>query len=327
MDEQIKAIEKRILILNVSESAHEKRLDMAVAILEPSISRSFAQKLIKAGLITVDGKKRPQSYRVNLGSVIKIEIPIQEIKPKPELGDLDVIYEDDEILVINKKPGLVVHPGAGHMSGTIVNMLLGSSRTLSMLGGEERAGLVHRLDKDTSGVLVIAKTDFAHQTLSAQFKRREIRKEYLAIVLGSSIPDRGEIKSLFGRRGGDRRLFTGRVREGRDAVTEYQCIARAKLSALIKVIPKTGRTHQIRVHLSEFGHPVLGDRVYGRGYPKPGSTPLKEAETLREIKRQALHAWKISLIHPRNQEMIEFKAEIPKDMKDIIEKVFGITSL
>ncbi len=208
-----------------------------------------------------------------------MELPVQVPAEAPvaQAGDLDILFEDDHVLAIAKRPGTVVHPGAGHRSGTLVNALLASGRSLSCIGGPERAGLVHRLDRETSGVLLVAKDDRTHEALARQFKDRTVRKAYLALVLGARIPDAGEIATAFGRRPGDRKQFTSRVRQGREAVTEYRTLLRGGLCALLLVWPRTGRTHQIRVHLAERGHPVVGDRVYGRAWPRPGSRPQEEA--------------------------------------------------
>lgn len=246
-----------------------------------------------------------------------VEVPI------PQPGDLDILFEDDQLLAVSKRPGVVVHPGAGHRSGTIVNVLLASGRRLSSLGGPERAGLVHRLDRETSGVLLIAKDDQAHEVLTRQFKDRTIHKAYLALVLGPGIPDEGEIATTYGRRPGDRRQFTSRVRKGREAVTAYRTLLRGALCALVLAWPRTGRTHQIRVHLAEHGHPIVGDRVYGRAYPRPGSRPSAEAEALRAMPRVALHAWALRFRHPKSGDLRTLVAPVPRDLRDVCQAVFG----
>jgi 23S rRNA pseudouridine1911/1915/1917 synthase len=301
------------------------RLDVALAALVPGVSRSAAQRLVEGGLVRVDGRRRPQGYRVGEGAVLEVEIPATAPRaaPGPMPGELPILYEDDALLAVDKRPGLVVHPGAGHQSGTLVNLLLASGRALSVLGGPDRPGLVHRLDRDTSGVMVVAKTDAAHEALSRQFKDRVVRKAYLALVLGAHVPDRGLIESSFGRRTGDRKQFTGRVAAGREAVTELRAVLRGGLCALVLALPRTGRTHQIRVHLAEGGHPIVGDHVYGRAYPKPGSRPEGEADALRAVHRHALHAWCLAIRHPVTGQPMRFTAPIPRDLATVFAAVFG----
>ncbi len=301
------------------------RLDVAIAALRPVITRSSAQRLIETDAVRVDGRKRPQGFRVPEGSIITITMP--DAPPqvhRAQTGDLAILAEDDDFLAVNKRPGLVVHPGAGNQSGTLLNILLASGRPLSGLGGPDRAGLVHRLDRETSGVMLVAKTDAAHVALSAQFANRVVQKTYLALVLGTRLPDRGCIRSSFGRRPGDRKQFTGRPGAGtREAITEFEVLGRASLCSLVAVHPRTGRTHQIRVHLSENGYPILGDRVYGRAYPRPGSRPEQEAAILREMKRQALHAWSIRFLHPTTNEPRIVVAPLPADFIRVLVGVFG----
>ncbi len=306
----------------------DARLDMAVAALIPGVSRSAAQRLIELGEVRVNGRKRPQGFRVAAGMTLEVRIPT----PPPRTGlvpqtgsELDILYEDDHVLAVAKRPGTVVHPGAGHQSGTLVNQLIATGRTFSVIGGEDRPGLVHRLDKDTSGVILLAKSDAAHAILAAQFKDRTIRKAYLAIVLGPHLPDRGEFRSSFGRRPGDRKQFTGRVSSEREAITEYETLLRASLCALVVARPRTGRTHQIRVHLAEGGHPIVGDHVYGRAYPRPGSQPEAEMTALKGITRHALHAWGIRFAHPADGRMIEVIAPPPRDFRVLLDAVFGET--
>jgi 23S rRNA pseudouridine1911/1915/1917 synthase len=318
--------EDRVRAFTVEEADAGNRLDVLIAARVPGVSRSAAQRLVDGGHVRVDGRKRPQGFRLNEGSRVEVVLPVEEERPAPatpSVGDLDILFEDDEVLVLNKRAGLVVHPGAGHRSGTLADMLAASGRMLAVVAGEDRAGLVHRLDRDTSGVIVIAKTDRSHEALSVQFKERTIRKAYLAIVLGPHIADRGMWQSQFGRRAGDRKLFTGRVREGREAVTEFETILRGTLSALVLARPRTGRTHQIRVHLAENGHPIVGDHMYGRAYPRPDSLPKTEVAALKAITRQALHAWALRFLHPTTRQPMELFAPLPRDMREACEVVFG----
>ncbi len=302
-----------------------ERLDVLVAANVPGVSRSAAQRLIRQGLVQVDGRRRPQGFRPPPGAKVLVEVPVAPAAEVPVAppGDLDVLFEDDHLLAVAKRPGVVVHPGAGHRSGTLVHVLLASGRALSSVGGPERAGLVHRLDRETSGVLLVAKDDTTHEALARQFRERAVRKAYLALVLGAGIPDAGEIVTAFGRRPGDRKQFTSRVRQGREAVTAYRTILRGALCALVLVWPRTGRTHQIRVHLAERGHPVVGDRVYGRAWPRPGSRPAGEAEALRAMTRVALHAWALRFRHPRTGETRTVVAPVPRDFSDVCSAVFG----
>ena len=311
--------------IEVDAAQAGERLDVLIAARLPFLSRSAAQRLIEQGQVRVDGRKRPRGFRVPAGATIQVEVPPEPQRPplEPQPGDLDILFEDDEVMALAKRPGVVVHPGAGHRSGTLVNRLLASGRAFSTLGGEDRPGLVHRLDKDTSGVLLLAKTDRAHQALSRQFQDRTVRKTYLALVLGSDPPDQQVIRSAFGRRPGDRKQFTGRVREGREAVTEVRTLIRGRLCALVMAHPRTGRTHQIRVHLAEAGHPVVGDRVYGRGWPRAGSRPEEEVEILRHVQRQALHAWSLQFRHPVDGELRTVVAPVPRDLSEALDGLFG----
>ena len=297
---------------------------MLVAARLPEVSRSQAQRLIRAGLVRVDGRVRAQGFRPAPGSVIEVTLPEppRPSSPLAEPGDLEILYEDDRILAIAKRPGDVVHPGAGHRSGTVVNRLLASGRALSSIGGPERAGLVHRLDRETSGVLVIAKDDEAHAALARQFKDRTIRKAYLALVLGAGTPDRWRVQTAYGRRSADRRQFTGRVREGREAVTEFFTLLRGALCAWILAHPRTGRTHQIRVHLAEGGHPIVADRVYGRGYPRTRAETA-ETQALRRLNRTALHAWGLRFRHPGSGDPITLIAPVPEDLREVLRAIFG----
>jgi 23S rRNA pseudouridine1911/1915/1917 synthase len=302
-----------------------RRLDVAVALLVPSVSRSAAQRLIADGRVLVDGRRRPQGFALPAGARVSVSLPPPSARPAPaaEPGDLDIVYEDDWVLAIDKRPGLVVHPGAGHCTGTLVHRLLASGRTLSTLGGEDRAGLVHRLDKDTSGIVLIARTDAAHEALARQFADREIRKTYVALVLGPHLPDSGEIRSSFGRKRSDRKQFTGRVTGGREAITGYETLARGRLCALVAARPRTGRTHQIRVHFAEAGHPIVGDRVYGRAYPRPGSVPKSEVEALHLVRRQALHALSLSFVHPGTGDVRTVVASVAADLASAFDVLFG----
>lgn len=318
-------METKILTFTAEDKEDGARLDMAIAARFPTISRSSAQKLVKSGAVTVDGRNRPPGFRLQEGVTVQATVPEipENTGPKPEAGLLDILYEDENILVINKKAGLVVHPGAGHGSGTLVNQLLASGRSFSTIGGVDRPGLVHRLDKDTSGAMVIAKDNGTHEKLTDMFRDRLVHKTYLALVLGPKIDERGIIETGFARRTGDRKQFTGRVSDGKAAVTEFETLLRGNLCALVAAHPRTGRTHQIRVHLSESGHPIVGDRVYGRAWPKRGSKPEWEVEALEIIRRHALHAWRIEFTHPRTGLPVCVTAPLPTDLRKTLDGVFG----
>jgi len=316
-------------LLRFETGDHENgaRLDMVIAARFPAISRSLAQKLIKNGAALVNGRQRPAGFRLAAGMQVELTPPppSDHAGPAPEHGgpELEILFEDEFLMVINKRAGLVVHPGAGHGSGTLVNQLLASGRTFSNFGGPDRPGIVHRLDKDTSGVMIVARDNHTHELLGDMFRERTINKTYLAVVLGPGIDDQGLIETSFGRRTGDRRQFTGRVRDGRDAVTGYRTLLRANLCALVAAKPMTGRTHQIRVHLSEAGHPIVGDRVYGRGWPRRGSRPESEVAALEMIKRHALHAWNIRFAHPVTGQQMDITAPLPGDFRRMLDGLFG----
>ena len=248
------------------------RLDSFVATSIGQITRSTVQKLIEDGLVTVGGTFQKASLKLRGGEQISVAIP----PPKPveaiaESIPLEVLFEDSDLVVINKPAGMVVHPGAGTSSGTLVNALLAHCRDLSGIGGALRPGIVHRIDKDTSGVLVVAKTDRAHQSLCHQFKEHTVKRVYLALVYGSPKQDKGRIESSIGRHPVDRKRMSGKATRGKHAVTHWNVVGRFGSVTLMRLKLETGRTHQIRVHLSEANHPLLGDKVYGGSGRLPAS--------------------------------------------------------
>ena len=294
-----------------------KRLDLYIASCISDCSRSVATNLIRNGKIRVQGMVRKPGYRVKAGDEICGCIPPPTpVLFKPEPIPIDILHEDDDIIVINKQPGLVVHPSPGHHSGTLVNALLYHCPKLNGIGGALRPGIVHRLDKDTSGVLVVAKNDRAHLHLSRQFKSRQVKKEYLALVYGKMESDSGSVSLPIGRHPVDRKKMSTNSRKSRVAETTWQIRERFELASLIEVNLKTGRTHQIRVHCAAIKHPVMGDKVYGPR--KTGKNATYGKNLFGSVPRQMLHAWRIVLTHPMTEAMVSFEAAIPSDMQVVI---------
>lgn len=274
------------------------------------------QKAIKTGKILVNGQVKKASYKVKDGDVIEIEVPKpKEYEVLPEKIELSIIYEDKDIIVVNKPPGMIVHPLPNKSSGTLVNALLEHCKDLQGIGGVLRPGIVHRLDKDTSGVMVVAKNDFAHQSLSRQFKERVTSKEYLAIVRGC-VENREGIIDLPVARHPQIRIKMAIVKDGKEAVSFYKVLRYFKdVATLVKVSPKTGRTHQIRVHFKAIGHPLLGDEVYGYG----------KKDAVFGVERQMLHAVSLGFFHPRNGRFLRFIAPLPEDFKKVLRNLAEIS--
>jgi 23S rRNA pseudouridine1911/1915/1917 synthase len=272
------------------------------------LSRSRIQKLIKEGYIQVNNRDVKLSYKVHDKDHISVTIPSpKELLLKPQELSLGILFEDEHMIVINKEPGVVVHPAAGNMEGTLVQGLLYHCQDLSGIGGVMRPGIIHRLDKDTSGVLVVAKTDLAHQNLVEQFQKRQVRKVYHAIVAGCPKERNGTIETFIGRHPVHRKKMAVLERGGRSALTEYEVIETFKQAALLKVIIKTGRTHQIRVHMTHIGCPIIGDAVYGG----------KKAQ-MEGVSRQCLHASQLLIAHPLTTEILQFDAPMPEDMENLL---------
>ncbi|MDI3312567.1 MAG: RluA family pseudouridine synthase [Thermoanaerobacterium sp.] len=283
----------------------DKRIDSFLA-SEVDYTRSYLKKLILDGLVKVNDKSVKPNYKIKEGDVIDVTIPeAEEIDLKPENIPLDIIYEDDDIIVVNKPQGMVVHPAPGNLSGTLVNALLYHCTNLSGINGELRPGIVHRLDKDTSGVMVVAKNDKAHLELSNQIKNRTILKKYLAIVEGVIKCDEGSIEAPIGRDHIERKKMAV-VKDGRYALTLYRVLERYKNNSLVEAVIKTGRTHQIRVHMSYIGHPIVGDEVYG--YKKQRFN----------LSGQALHSKLLGLVHPSKKTYMEFEAPVPEYFEKLI---------
>jgi 23S rRNA pseudouridine1911/1915/1917 synthase len=285
------------------------RLDRYLAAALPQFSRSRLQALIRSGDIQLAGKTARARDTVRPGKVVRLIVPPpQEIEARPEEIPLEILFEDEDLLVLNKPAGLVVHPGAGNQSHTLVNALLHHCSNLSGIGGKERPGIVHRLDKETSGCLVVAKNDVAHQELAGQFAAREVTKIYLALVSGSLKRSRGTIEAPIGRHPGQRKKMHVDARRGRAARTDYRVLQSLGTVSLVECVLHSGRTHQIRVHLHHLGHPVLGDALYGRK---------------GKASRQMLHAWKLGFVHPRTRECMIFEAPIPADFRATLEASRG----
>lgn len=281
------------------------RIDIYLHKIIPEISRQKIQEMIKGKNILVNGNSVKCHYKVKRGDLIFIDlIDFKEPEIEPENIPLDIVYEDEYFLIVNKPAGMLVHPAGGVYSGTLVNALLYHAKNLSGLGGKFKPGIVHRLDKDTSGLLVVAKSDPIHLELAKQFKKHAVYRKYIAIVKGLVELDEGEIDVPIGRHPRDREHMVVDFSKGREAKTIYRVLKRYENYTLLEVFPRTGRTHQIRVHLSYLGYPVLGDSVYGK----------KD----KLINRQALHAIEIGFVHPVTKENLKFSSSLPMDMKRLI---------
>lgn len=306
--------EEDIFLAKVSENLVGMRLDQAMVLLFPSYSRSCLQNWIKAGHVTVNGSYVRPRHPVHFDATIELHVPIvTSSNCEPEILPIDVVFEDDTLLVINKPAGLVVHPGAGNFNGTLQNGLLYRWPTLHAV---PRAGLVHRLDKDTTGLLIVAKTLSSHNALICQMQERKIEREYQAVVNGV-ITTGGCIDAPLGRHPVDRKRIAVRP-NGRRAVTHFRVLERFRAHTLVKVRLETGRTHQIRVHMTHKSYPLVGDRVYcGRSkLPKKCSPAL--LANLQDFKRQALHAERLCLTHPETGEVVSWTAPLPIDINDLL---------
>ena len=306
---------KGLCRFTVASGEEGQRLDLFLAGKTPQFSRAMIQRAVADGLARIDGQSAKAGRRVKTGEQVILRLP--EVKPSgalPEPIPLEILYEDAWLLVIDKPAGLVVHPAPGHPGGTLVNALLHHCRDLSGIGGVLRPGIVHRLDKETSGLLIVAKSDEAHRALAEQFKRREVKKTYLALVYGDPKGEGGRIEAAVGRHPTDRKKMSTSSRRGRSAVTLWRVRERFGSAALLEVAIETGRTHQIRVHLTERGHPVVGDRVYGgAGRIRTVGDPATRAR-IKAFDRQALHAWRLFFTHPETGEAMRFSTPLPEDM-------------
>lgn len=303
------------LSLFVSRESEAQRLDTFIS-SRSSLTRSHIQRLLRQGLITVDARVEKASYRVKEGDSIEITEPeIEEGVLLPEDIPLNIVYEDSSLVVVNKPPGLVTHPAAGNRTGTLMNALAARHGKLASIGAPLRPGVVHRLDKDTSGLIIIAKTNAAYYSLIRQFRDREVEKHYLALLHGTIRSQCGEIEAAIGRSESDRKKMSTRVKRGKEALTHYEVLKWFSSATLVKVRILTGRTHQIRVHFAAIGHPVLGDKTYGRKIDARVKGKKKIV-----FPRQMLHAYSLKLKHPQDERLMEFLAPMPDDMEKVIRE-------
>ncbi|WP_215698670.1 RluA family pseudouridine synthase [Clostridium sp. MCC353] len=297
--------------LIVSEDLAGTRIDRYLSLVCEEISRSYLQKLVKSETVLVNQKAVKSNYKVAAGDLIDLEIP-EAVEPEiePEKMDLDILYEDSDIILINKPKGMVVHPAAGHYSGTLVNGLMDHCRDdLSGINGVLRPGIVHRIDMDTTGVLIVCKNDMAHNSIAAQLKEHSITRKYYAIVHGVIKEEDGTVDAPIGRHPTDRKKMSINHKNGREAVTHYHVLKRFRQYTYVECRLETGRTHQIRVHMASIHHPLLGDQVYG-----PAKCPFR-------LQGQTLHAGVLGIIHPRTGEYMEFTAPLPEYFQELLIKL------
>ena len=304
----------------VADDGEGIRLDRFLVSMLPAHSRSQVQRLIKEGHVLVNGRDARANQTVRIGQQISLEMPAPvDAEPQPEALPLAILYQDRDVIVVDKPAGMVVHPAAGHASGTLVNALLHHIDDLSGIGGEKRPGIVHRLDRGTSGLMVVAKHDTAHQELARQFQEREIEKEYIALVWGDVHAGR-RIDTPIGRDPSNRKKMSARARRSREAVTR---IVRAErlhpMLTLVRVAIHTGRTHQIRVHLSAIGHAVVGDALYGGVHRRVAG----DLRAVTHLARPFLHAARLAFQHPSDGRRMEFESPLPADLQRVLDDVRG----
>lgn len=298
-----------IIVITAQESAD--RIDALLAQNVPGLTRSAAQRLLDAGNVRVNGRAVRKNYKCSPGERIELCMPeLREAEPQPQAIALDIEYEDEDVIVVNKPRGMVVHPAPGHPDGTLVNALMHHcGDSLSGVGGEKRPGIVHRIDKDTSGLLIVAKNDAAHLALSAQLADRSLSRVYEAVVRGNFREDQGTVDAPIGRHPVDRKRMAVTNKGARDAVTHWEVLARYRGYTHIRCRLETGRTHQIRVHMAHIGHPLLGDFVYGAPSPDKG------------LEGQCLHARELKFIHPRSGEPVHIRTELPPYFTEVLKRL------
>ena len=295
----------------VPPAAAGKRLDVFLASAIADVSRSQLSRHVAEGAVTVNGATSAPSRKLRAGDVVVwTPPPVAPTELRPEAIPLSIVHEDRWLVVVDKPPGLVVHPAAGHEAGTLVNALLAHCRDLRGIGGELRPGIVHRIDKDTSGLLVVAKDDATMNALAAEFKAHTIERVYEAFVVGKPPGSGGRVETLHGRDPKDRKKFSSRVRTGKRAATNWKVVERWPGSARVEARLETGRTHQVRVHMAALGCPLLGDKTYGRAPKDPALRAISNA-----LGRQALHARTLGFIHPATKKAMSFSSELPADLR------------
>ena len=306
------------MTVTVSDEYDGQRLDRFLVAVVAGQSRSYLQKLIDEGLVKVDGRAAKANLRLKTGASIELDVPeLRDAAPAAENLDVPIVYEDPYIVVVDKPAGMVVHPAAGHDSGTLVNALLHHVDDLSGIGGERRPGIVHRLDRGTSGLMVVAKNDAAHQELARQFHDREVEKEYVALVWGVVQAGR-RIEEPIGRDPNNRKKMSNRARRSREAVTRIVRVYHVNPAlTLAQIAIHTGRTHQIRVHLSAIGHPIVGDALYGGVHRRV----LADIRPVMRLDRPFLHAAKLAFKHPFDNRRMEFESELPPDLKSVLDEL------
>ena len=299
------------IVLKAEETSANARIDKYIAENVENMTRSAVQKLIAEGCVTVNGKIPDKNLKLKTGDEIKINLPEPEIcEALPENIPLDIVYEDEDLLVVNKPRGMVVHPATGNYTGTLVNALMyHCGDRLSGINGVIRPGIVHRIDKDTSGLLIVAKNDFAHNILAEQIKEHSFTRKYQAVVVGNLKDDTGTVNAPVGRHQTERKKMAVTLKNSRNAVTHYKVIARYNGYTHVELTLETGRTHQIRVHMAYIGHPVAGDSIYGG------------KKYLAKLNGQCLHAYYISFTHPRTNEILSFSAPLPDYFTDFLESI------
>lgn len=305
-----------VMKIVVQPSEVGERIDILLA-KKTGITRSQIQRLITKGNVLVNNKDVGQNYRLKEKDLISLSIPDKEVEGLlPEPIPIEILYKDDHLVVVNKPADMVVYPAAGHNHGTLMNAISYHCKKLATLGGPLRPGIVHRLDKDTSGVIVIALNDEAYYNLIEQFKYRKINRRYIALIYGNLRENEGAISLRIGRSESDRKKMSTRVREGKEAVTKWKVIKRFNNATLVELRLGTGRTHQIRVHFASIGHPVLGDRTYG----KKVDIEIKTREKI-SFPRQMLHAELLGFTHPASGKYLEFSSPVPEDMAEKIKEL------